>query len=94
MLTAPQPALRVTLPAGAKPPARTATLRLTIDAAGAVSDAALQISCGDATLDALAVEAARGLAFEPATRRVAGKKDPEPQAVYLEMPATFVERQP
>lgn len=94
VLTAPRPALRVTLPAGAKPPARTATLRLTIDAAGAVSDAALQISCGDATLDALAVEAARGLAFEPATRQVAGKKDPEPQAVYLELPATFVERQP
>ncbi len=93
-LTAPRPALRVTLPAGVQAPARPTTLRLTIDAIGAVSEAALQISCGDAALDALAIEAARGLAFEPATRQAPGKKDPEPLAVYLDLPATFVDRQP
>jgi peptidyl-prolyl cis-trans isomerase B (cyclophilin B) len=88
----PRPAVRVELPAGAKKPGRKAELRLTIDATGAVTDVALQESCGQAPLDAQAVEAARALRFEPATRAVPGKKDPEPAAVYLNLSATFVER--
>ena len=50
------------------PPARSraehpARFRLTVDASGSVTDAALQESCGDATLDAAAATAATALAF-------------------------------
>jgi peptidyl-prolyl cis-trans isomerase B (cyclophilin B) len=86
----PRPALRVALPAGAKAPALPARLRLTIDAGGSVTDVALQSSCGDPALDAAAVEAARALALEPAMRAVPGGKEPEPQAVYLDLTASFV----
>jgi peptidyl-prolyl cis-trans isomerase B (cyclophilin B) len=86
----PRPALRVTLSAGAKRPSQPARIRLTVDAAGAVTDAALQSSCGDAALDAAALEAARRLSLDPAMRLVPGKKDPEPAAAYLDLTATFV----
>lgn len=90
LVSPPKPALRVALPAGAKAPAQPARLRLTIDASGGVTDVALQSSCGDIALDAAAVEAARALALEPALRAVPGKKEPEPQAVYLDLTASFV----
>jgi TonB family protein len=80
----------VTLSAGAKRPSQPARIRLTVDAAGAVTDAALQSSCGDAALDAAALEAARRLSLDPAMRLVPGKKDPEPAAAYLDLTATFV----
>jgi len=86
----PRPLVRVTLPAGAKPPARAARLRLTVAADGSVTDAAVQESCGDAGLDRAASEAARGLVFAPATRRRPGKPEPEPQAVYLDVESRFV----
>lgn len=86
----PRPALRVALPAGAKAPALPARLRLTIDASGAVIDVALQSSCGDAALDATAIEAARSLALEPALREAPGGKEPETLAVYLDLTASFV----
>src|SRR6185295_1022618 len=85
----PRPLVRVTLPAGAKPPARAARLRLTVAADGSVTDAAVQESCGDAGLDRAASEAARGLVFAPATRRRPGKPEPEPQAVYLDVESRF-----
>jgi peptidyl-prolyl cis-trans isomerase B (cyclophilin B) len=92
-LVAPRPAIRVTLPAGSKPPARPARFRLTVDATGAVSDAGLQESCGDPALDARAADAARALVFEPAKRRPPGRADaePEPVAVYLDVEARFME---
>ncbi|HKQ60393.1 MAG TPA: TonB family protein, partial [Candidatus Polarisedimenticolaceae bacterium] len=83
------PAPRVELAAGQAPPAKPARLRLTIDAAGAVTDAALQQSCGDPALDAAAAEAARRLTFAPATRSRPGKPEPEPLAVYLDVEARF-----
>ncbi|HZN04427.1 MAG TPA: TonB family protein [Candidatus Polarisedimenticolia bacterium] len=86
----PLPAVRVALPAGAKPPARPTRLRLTVGADGMVSDAAVQESCGDAALDAAATEGARALAFAPATRRRPGKTDAEPLAVYLDIESRFV----
>lgn len=90
-LVPPRPAIRVTLPAGTKAPPRNARFRLTVDAAGTVSDAALQESCGDAALDARAAEAANRLIFTPASRRPATDKDPEPVAVYMDVEARFVE---
>ena len=89
-IAAPRPAVRVTLPAGAKPPARPTRLRVTVGADGAVSDAAVQESCGDATLDAAAAEGARALVFAPAMRRRPGKTEPEPAAVYLDVESRFV----
>jgi TonB family protein len=89
-LTPPRILVQVTLPRGAPPPARAARLRLTVDAAGVVADAALQVSCGDAALDAAAVDAARALLFDPAKRTRAGRKDPEPIAVYLDVETRFV----
>ena len=90
-IAAPKPAVRVDLPPGRKPPDRSARLRLTLDAAGAVVDAALQAGCGDADLDAAAVAAAKRLVFQPATRPRAGRKDAEPVAVYLNVEARFLE---
>lgn len=90
-VVAPAPAVRVDLPPGRPAPPRPARLRLTVDAAGAVADAALQASCGDPALDAAAVEAARGLVFTPATRPRPGRSEPEPVAVYLDVEARFVE---
>jgi peptidyl-prolyl cis-trans isomerase B (cyclophilin B) len=89
-LTLPRPAIRVGIPAGAKPPEHPARFRLTVDASGSVTDAALQESCGDATLDAAAATAATALAFTPATRLRPGHKDPDPVAVYLNVEARFV----
>jgi peptidyl-prolyl cis-trans isomerase B (cyclophilin B) len=86
----PRAAVRVALAENAKPPVRPARLRLTIDASGAVTDAALQESCGDAGLDAEAVRRARDLLFEPATRRAPGRSKPDPIAVYLDVEARFV----
>jgi peptidyl-prolyl cis-trans isomerase B (cyclophilin B) len=90
-LTPPRPAIRVTLPAGTKAPARAARFRLTVDGTGTVTDAALQESCGDAALDARAAEAAKALVFTPATRRNPAGKDPDPVPVYLNAEARFVE---
>jgi peptidyl-prolyl cis-trans isomerase B (cyclophilin B) len=90
-VTPPHPAIRVTLAPGTKPPPRPARFRLTVDAAGAVTDAALQESCGDAALDARAAEAAKMLLFTPATRPAATGNDREPVAVYLDVEARFVE---
>jgi peptidyl-prolyl cis-trans isomerase B (cyclophilin B) len=89
-LTPPRPAIRVGLPAGARPPERPARFRLTVDPSGAVIDAALQDSCGDATLDAAAATAASALVFTPATRLRPGHKDADPVAVYLNVEARFV----
>jgi len=89
--TPPLPAARVTLSAGAKPPAHPTRLRLTIDAAGAVTDAAVVTGCGDAALDAKAVEAAKAIRFTPAARTRPGRNEPEPVASYLEVEATYGE---
>jgi len=89
-IAAPRPAVRVTLPAGARPPARATRLRLTVMADGSVGDAAVQQSCGDAALDAAAAEEARRLAFAPATRRRPGRSEPDPVAVYLDVESRFV----
>ena len=89
-IAAPRPAVRVTLPAGAKAPARPTRLRLTIGADGTVTDAAVQESCGDAALDAAAAAGARALAFAPATRGRPGKAEPDPVAVYLDVESRFV----
>jgi peptidyl-prolyl cis-trans isomerase B (cyclophilin B) len=89
-LTLPRPAIRVGLPAGAKPPEHPARFRLTVDPSGSVTDAALQVSCGDATLDAAAATAASALAFTPATRLRQGHKEADPVAVYLNVEARFV----
>jgi len=86
----PRPALRIPLPAGAAAPAQPARLRLTVDATGSVTDVALQSSCGDAALDAAAIEAARRMALDPALRNVPGRKEPEPVAVYLDLAASFI----
>jgi len=86
----PRPAVRVTLPAGAKAPAKPTRLRLTVAADGTVTDAAIQESCGDAALDRTAAEAARALIFEPAMRGRPGKPDPDPLAVYLDVESRFV----
>src|SRR5262245_3896851 len=90
-VTPARPAIRVTLPPGTKAPARAARFRLTVDATGAVADAALQESCGDAALDARAAEAAKAMIFTPATRRNPAGKDPDPIPVYLNAEARFVE---
>jgi peptidyl-prolyl cis-trans isomerase B (cyclophilin B) len=92
--TPPRPAVRVTLPAGAKPPEHPARFRLTVDPSGAVTDAALQDSCGDASLDAAAAKAAAALVFTPATRLRPGHKDADPVAVYLDVEARFVSAVP
>jgi TonB family protein len=90
----PRPAPRVVLPRGRKPPAKPSRLRLTIDETGQVADAALQSGCGEADLDAAAVEAALALSFTPATRPAPGGRDPRPIAVYLDVEARFVETAP
>jgi peptidyl-prolyl cis-trans isomerase B (cyclophilin B) len=90
VLAPPRPAIRVTLPAGAKPPEHPSRFRLTVDAGGSVTDAALQQSCGDPTLDAAAATAAAALQFIPATRLRPGHKEPDPIAVYLDVETRFV----
>ncbi|HEV8201074.1 MAG TPA: TonB family protein [Candidatus Polarisedimenticolia bacterium] len=86
----PRPAVKVTLPAGARAPARPTRLRLTVAADGTVADAAIQESSGDANLDRASAEAARGLVFAPAMRRRPGRPEPEPQAVYLDVESRFI----
>jgi len=93
-VTPPRPAIRVALAPGTKAPPRPARFRLTVDSAGAVTDAALQESCGDAALDARAAEAAKTLLFTPATRRAATGSEPEPVTVYLDVETRFVESAP
>jgi TonB family protein len=90
-VTAPNVAVRVELPAGTKAPQKPPHIRLTIDPSGAVADAALQSSCGDTVLDAAALDAARKLVFEPATKVRLDRKEPDPIAVYLDVEARFVE---
>jgi len=85
----PAAAPRVELPPGQKPPDKLPRLRLTIDESGTVVEAALQSSCGDESLDAAAVEAARKMTFAPATRTLPGRKEPEPTPVYLDVEAKF-----
>jgi TonB family protein len=87
---APVAAPRVDLPQSAKAPEKGSKLRLTIDESGAVTEAALQSSCGDEALDAAAAQAARRMLFAPATRRYPGRKDPEPTPVYLDVEARFM----
>ncbi len=72
-------------------PQKAPWIRLTIDAEGNVTDAALQSSGGDPALDSAAVEAARKMAFTPAARLLPGKKDLEPFAVYLDVEVRYVE---
>jgi peptidyl-prolyl cis-trans isomerase B (cyclophilin B) len=86
----PRPAVKVTLPAGARAPARPTRLRLTVAADGTVADAAVQESSGDANLDRASTEAAKGLVFAPAMRRRPGRPEPEPQAVYLDVESRFI----
>jgi len=93
-VAAPGTAVRVDLPAGKKPPEKPPRLRLTIDAGGLVTGAALQSSSGDPALDAAAVEAARKMVFAPALRTRAGAKEAEPVAVYLDVEARFIEAAP
>lgn len=90
-IAAPVPSPRVELPEGTSAPAKPARLRLTIDAAGDVTEVVLQSSCGDDALDARAVEAARKMTFTPAHRTRPGNNEPEPVAVYLDVEARFVE---
>jgi len=90
-IAAPRPAIRVTLAPGSPAPPRPARFRLTVDAAGAVTDAALQESCGDTALDARAAAAAKMLLFTPATRPAATGSEREPVAVYLDVEARFSE---
>jgi TonB family protein len=89
----PRARVRVALPAGVPQPAKPARLRLTIGADGAVTDAALLESCGAPSLDAAALDAARKLAFAPATRPRPGKT-PEPVAVYLNIESRFTASSP
>jgi peptidyl-prolyl cis-trans isomerase B (cyclophilin B) len=89
-ITPPRPAVKVTLPAGARAPARPTRLRLTVAADGTVADAAVQESSGDANLDRASTEAAKGLVFAPAMRRRPGRPEPEPQAVYLDVESRFI----
>ena len=93
-VAAPGTAVRFDLPAGKKPPEKPPRLRLTIDAGGLVTDAALQSSSGDPALDAAAVEVARRMVFVPALRTRAGAKEAEPVAVYLDVEARFIEAAP
>jgi peptidyl-prolyl cis-trans isomerase B (cyclophilin B) len=90
-ISAPRAAVRVELPSGKEAPEERVILRLTVDAEGNVTDAALQSGSGDPELDTAAVEAARKLAFTPASRSRPGGEDPEPVAVYLDVEARFVE---
>ncbi len=90
-ISAPHAAVRVEIPSGEKAPEQQVILRLTIDAEGNVTDAALQSSSGDPELDAAAVEAAMKLAFTSATRRAPAGEEPEPVAVYLDVEARFIE---
>lgn len=89
MVKAPAPLVRVALAAGQPPPAKPTRLRLLIDAAGAVTEAWIQESCGDPALDAQAAAAARALQFTPARRAGEGGKPPEPAPAYLEVQAGF-----
>jgi len=90
-ITPPAPVVVVVLPSGTAAPRGTPRLRLLIDPSGSVADAALQASCGDATLDAAAVVAARKMLFRPATRPVPNETEPEQLAVYYDIEARFVE---
>lgn len=87
----PRPAARIVLARGRKPPAKAPRLRLTIDESGRVTDAALQSGCGEADLDAAAIQSALALSFTPATRPVPGGGDPRRIAVYLDVEARCVE---
>jgi len=78
-LVLPKILVPVEVPAGAKLPAQTPELRLTLDETGHVADVSLQSSSGDRALDEAALKAARGLVFAPAMR---GK---DPVAVYLNL---------
>lgn len=90
-MTPPRSAPRVVLARGRKPPAKAPRIRLTIDATGQVTDAALQSGCGESDLDAAAVSAALALSFTPATRPGPSGGDPLPIAVYLDVETRFVE---
>lgn len=85
----PVVAVSIELAAGQKVPAGVTRLRLTIDPGGAVQEAAIQTSCGDATLDARAADAAKLLVFTPATRAPRTGTEPEPVAVYMNIEARF-----
>ena len=81
----PATAVPVLLPPGAKPPPKEPLLRLVVDEAGRVTDATLEISCGDPALDEAALSATRRMVFAPALQ------GEDPVAVYLNLPAKFVE---
>jgi len=89
VLTPPRPALRIPLPPGRQAPPGAVVLRLSIDDTGKVADVWLQSSCGDAGLDAAAIAAARGMAFEPARQPDPGGGEPKPVSVYLNLEARF-----
>ena len=84
-ISPPATVVRVTLPAGTKPPPKEPLLRLTVDETGRVADAGVEISCGVAALDEAALAAARQMLFAPA---LDGKK---PVPVYMNLPTRFVE---
>jgi peptidyl-prolyl cis-trans isomerase B (cyclophilin B) len=99
-MTPPVGEVTLMLPAGKRAPASPPRLRLIVDEAGAVADAALQGSTGDPAIDAAVVEAAMKTVFKPATRPPAknappskdGKPpQPEPVRVYLDAVAQCVE---
>ncbi len=90
-ITPPSAVVRVDVLAGTLLPKETPRLRLTIDPDGNVTDVALQSSCGNPVLDGAAVEAAKKLAFNPATEMTPDSKEPEPVAVYLDMETRFVQ---
>jgi peptidyl-prolyl cis-trans isomerase B (cyclophilin B) len=89
----PRPAVAVELAAGRNPPQGATTIRLTIDPAGNVTEAALQESCGDPALDRAAVEAARRMAFSPVTRGTTPDGSPNMVAVYMNVEARFLQKQ-
>ncbi len=91
-VSAPRPLIRVDLPSGVRAPAGRTTLRLTVDAAGGVTEASVQQSSGDEALDARAVDAAKRLVFAPATKPAAKSgQEPEPVAAWIDAEARFVE---
>ena len=81
----PAVAVPVFLPPGGKPPQKESFLRLVVDETGRVTDASVEMSCGDAGLDEAALASARKMVFVPALL------EKESVTVYLNLPVRFVE---
>jgi hypothetical protein len=90
-VAAPTPAVRVDLPPGREAPKTPTKLRLSVDGGGGVTEAALQVSCGDAELDKAAADAALRMIFTPVEVSTNPDGTPKTRAVYLNIEARFVE---